>query len=153
MSQAIKNLQEKGFTLPSLPENKALYQPFVISSGQVYISGQLPQGFGDLSNHVGQLGHDCSLERGKEIAQLCALNAIAQLQAACGDLDKVKRCLKITVFVNSTAEFTSQPAVANGASEIMITAFGEKGHHARSAIGVSQLPFGVAVEVEAIFEI
>lgn len=153
MSQVLESLSAQGIKLPLLGESKTLFKQFVVSGNHVYISGQLPLGFGELKEHVGQLGKNCDLERGKRIARYCALNAIAQLQAAVGDLDKVKRCVKLTVFVNSTAEFTDQPQVANAVSELMVQAFGEKGAHARSAIGVSQLPFGVAVEVEAIFEI
>jgi enamine deaminase RidA (YjgF/YER057c/UK114 family) len=153
MSQVLANLNAQGINLPALGESKTLFKQYVVSGNHVYISGQLPLGFGDLKEHVGQLGKNCDIERARKIANYCALNAIAQLQAAIGDLDKVKRCTKLTVFVNSTAEFTDQPQVANAASELMIQAFGEKGAHARSAIGVSQLPFGVAVEVEAIFEI
>ncbi len=94
------------------------------------------------------------MERGKHIARIVGLNILYHLNSATGgNLDRVKRCMKLTVFVNSTPEFTEQPAIANEISEMMLIAFGEKGEHARSAIGVAQLPFGVAVEAEAIFEI
>jgi len=153
MSQVIDNLEKAGLKLPVLGESKTLFKQHIVSGSHVYISGQLPLGFGELKEHMGQLGRDCDIERGKKIAQYCGLNVIAQLQAAVENLDKVKRCSKLTVFVNSSANFTEQPLLANVVSELMITAFGEKGNHARSAIGVSQLPFGVAVEVEAIFEV
>ena len=153
MSQVLENLNAQGINLPELGESKTIFKQYIVSGNHVYISGQLPLGFGDLKDHVGQLGKSCDVERARKIAHYCALNAIAQLQVAIGDLDRVKRCVKLTVFVNSTGDFTDQPMVANAASELMVAAFGEKGAHARSAIGVSQLPFGVAVEVEAIFEI
>lgn len=147
-------LTELKLTLPELKASSGLFKPFMISGNTVYISGQLPIGFGDLSEHVGQLGRDCTIEKATNVAHICGLNVIAQLKAACdGNLDKVKRCVKITVFVNSDSNFTDQPLIANAVSDLLVKVFGDKGAHARSAIGVSQLPFGVAVEVEAIFEI
>lgn len=155
MSQIEKNLNQHNLTLPELGDSKTLFSPAVVSGNLMFISGQLPTGFGDLSLHSGQLGKNVSEEQGKEIAKICMLNCFAQAKKALGgSLDKMKKCVKITVFVNSTSEFTAQPAIANGASEVIISAFGsEVGKHSRSAIGVSQLPLGVAVEVEAIFEI
>jgi enamine deaminase RidA (YjgF/YER057c/UK114 family) len=99
------------------------------------------------------VGTEVSVTDGQAAARLCGLNIIAQLLAALGDLDRVKRCVKLTVFVRSADTFTEQPKVANGASELMWEVFGEAGAHARSAVGVTQLPFGVSVEVDAIFEI
>ena len=156
MSKVENNLQKYNLSLPDLAALKVAYKAYTISKNHIYISGQLPLGFGELSEHAGQLGNDCTVERGNKIAEFCALNVLAQLKEACqGDLDKVKQCVKITVFVNSSADFTGHPAVANGASEVFNKAFSEDAapSHARSAIGTSQLPFGVAVEVEAIFEI
>ncbi|MCE2993128.1 MAG: RidA family protein [Alphaproteobacteria bacterium] len=154
MSQALKKLSEKGLSLPHLEPSNALFMPYSISNNMVYVSGQLPLGFGDVKQHVGQVGKDIDIERAKQIAKICGLNVIYRMNQAChGDLDLVKKCVKITVFVNSSPEFTDQPLVANVVSQLMIDVFGEKGEHARSAIGVSQLPLGVAVEVEAIFEI
>ena len=152
----IDNLEQNGLKLPDVEHPAAaLYNPYIISGNHVYVSGQLPMGFGDMSEHVGQLGTNMDAEKGAKIAEYCMLNALKQVKDACGgDLGKVKRCVKITVFVNSAADFTDQPKVANGASNVIVKAFGtEKGQHSRSAIGNSQLPFGVAVEVEAIFEI
>jgi enamine deaminase RidA (YjgF/YER057c/UK114 family) len=103
---------------------------------------------------VGQLGAGISLEDGQEAAKLCALNLIAQLKAACGgNLDRVKRCLRLGVFVNATPDFTRHPEVANGASDFIVAALGEDGKHARAAVGASSLPRGMAVEVEGLFEI
>lgn len=155
MSQIEKNLTQHNLTLPELGESKTLFSPAVVSGNLLFISGQLPTGFGDISLHVGQLGKNVSDDAGKEIAKICMLNCLAQAKKALGgSLEKLKKCVKITVFVNSTSEFTAQPSVANGASEVIVHAFGaELGKHSRSAIGVSQLPLGVAVEVEAIFEI
>ncbi len=153
MSQALKNLESNGYKLPELKPAQTKFKPFLISGSHVYISGQLPLGFGDVKEHVGHLGGNVSIEQGQKIAHICGLNVLAQLQAAVGDLDKVKKCVKLTIFVNSTPTFTDQPVVANAVSDLMLKTFGEKGEHARSAIGVAQLPLGVAVEVEAIFEI
>ncbi|MDF3046892.1 MAG: RidA family protein [Candidatus Midichloriaceae bacterium] len=154
MSQVLKRLKEANLELPVLSASSAKFKPYIISGNHIYISGQLPLGFGEISEHVGQLGNNCTIERGSIIAKIVALNILYQAYNACnGDLDKIKRCVKITVFVNSAPSFTDQPIVANAISEIMLLAFGERGEHARSAIGVAQLPFGVAVEAEAIFEI
>jgi enamine deaminase RidA (YjgF/YER057c/UK114 family) len=154
MDTVNQRLQKYNITLPALGSNNLAFIPFVIVQNIVYISGQLPMGFGALSEHKGQLGKEFNVEQGKKIAEICAINVIAQIKEACkGNLEKVKKCIKLTVFVNSVANFIEQPAVANGASELINNVFGEKGTHARSAIGVSQLPFGVAAEVEAIFEI
>lgn len=147
-------LKSLNITLPPASKPAASYVPFVVTGNTVFISGQLPLGVGELETYVGQLGNGYPLDNGKETARVCALNVIAQLKEACGgNLNKVKRCVKLTVFVNSSADFTEQPQVANGASDLMVKVFGDKGAHARSAVGVSQLPRGVAVEVEAIFEI
>lgn len=151
IDQTLKSL---GLALPTLSKPVASYVPFVVTGNMVYISGQLPLGTGPLEEHMGQLGNGFSVEKGKKVAEICTLNVIAQLKEACGgDLNKVKRCVKLVVFVNSSATFTDQPTVANGASELIVKLFGSRGEHARSAVGVSQLPRGVAVEVEAIFEI
>lgn len=153
MSSVLKNLSEVGLKLPELPASVGKFKPYAISGKQVFISGQLPLGFGDIKEHVGQFGSNMEIEKGKNIARIVALNILYQLKAAVGNLESIKRCVKLTVFVNSSSSFTDQPLIANEISEIMLIAFGAKGEHARSAIGVSQLPFGVAVEAEAIFEI
>jgi enamine deaminase RidA (YjgF/YER057c/UK114 family) len=147
-------LTSLNITLPPASKPVASYVPFVTVGNTVYISGQLPLGVGELSSYVGQLGNGYSIEKGQEAARVCALNLIAQVKEACGgDLNRVKRCVKLSVFVNSSADFTEQPQVANGASDLIVSVFGEKGRHARSAVGVSQLPRGASVEVEAIFDI
>ena len=103
---------------------------------------------------IGKLGKEISVEDGQKAARLCALNLLARLKASCnGDLDRVVRCVKLTGFVNATPEFGDHPKVVNGASDLMVEVFGDAGRHARSAVGMGSLPFGVAVEVEAIFEI
>lgn len=151
VEQTLKNL---GITLPPATKPVASYVPFTVAGNLVFISGQLPLGVGELSSHVGQLGRDFSIEQGQATATVCALNVIAQLKEACGgNLERVKQCAKLTIFVNSTGEFTDHPLVGNAASDLIKQVFGAKGEHARSAFGVSQLPKGVAVEVEAIFEI
>src|SRR5690606_1093467 len=119
----------------------AAYVPFVVSGSSVFISGQLPVWNGDLQ-FIGKLGKDFSLEEGQMAAQMCALNILAQLKAAVGDLDRVKRCVRLGGFVNAGPDYTDHPKVINGASEVMVTAFGEAGKHARSAIGCGSLPLG-----------
>jgi enamine deaminase RidA (YjgF/YER057c/UK114 family) len=119
----------------------------------VFISGQVPVADGAL-RYVGKLGADFSVEMGQAAAQLCAINILSVLSVACeGDLDKVVRCLKINVFVNATPDYDKQPEVANGASDLIVAVFGEAGRHARAAVGMGSLPRGVAVEVDATFEI
>jgi enamine deaminase RidA (YjgF/YER057c/UK114 family) len=118
----------------------------------VVISGQIPLRDGKML-HVGKLGAGMSIEEAQEAARLCALNILAQLKAAAGDLDNVKRCLRLGGFVNCTPDFTQQPQIVNGASDLMVAVFGDAGKHARTAVGVPSLPGGVAVEVDAMFEL
>jgi enamine deaminase RidA (YjgF/YER057c/UK114 family) len=138
--------------LPQVSLPIANYLPYLISNNMVFISGQLPLENGKVK-FVGKLGQTVSIEQGQEAARLCALNILAQLKAAIGSLDKVKRCIKLSGFVNATDDFTAHPQIINGASDLMVEAFGEPGKHARAAVGVSSLPLGAAVEIEAIFEI
>jgi enamine deaminase RidA (YjgF/YER057c/UK114 family) len=145
-------LAEFNIELPNTQPPVANYVPAVITGSQVYIAGQVPVWNGAL-RYVGQLGKDISIEDGQKAAALCGLNVIAQLKAAIADLDRVKRCVKVNVFISSALTFTDQPKVANGASDLFVQLFGEAGKHARSAVGVAQLPLGVCVEVDAIFEI
>lgn len=141
-----------GLTLPVAPAPAAAYVPYVVSGGIVYVSGQISQGPNGLIK--GKLGEDMSTEQGAEAAQACALALLAQLRAACGgDFGRLRRVVKLTGFVNSTPDFTEQPKVINGASELLVEVLGETGWHARSAVGVASLPLGVAVEIEALFEI
>lgn len=146
-------LKEKGITLPNVAAPAANYVPSVISGSMLYISGQVPFVDGKIS-HTGKLGAEFSIEDGYACARICAINILAAAKAALGgDLDRVTRVVKLGGFVNSTPDFTDQPKVVNGASDLMAEAFGEAGKHARAAVGVAQLPLGCAVEVEAIFEI
>ncbi len=146
-------LQELNISLPLQPAPAANYAPFVKIGSLVYISGQLPSLNGELK-YVGKIGQDFDREEGQKAARLCALNILSQLKEAChGDLDRVLRCIRLGGFVNSTDEFKDQPKVINGASDLIVSVFGEKGRHARTAVGVNSLPFGVAVEVEALFEV
>jgi len=141
-------LAELGLTLPEPAAPVAAYVPVVVAGGLAHVSGQVSIVGGQLLK--GRLGEDLSLEQGVEGARACALMILAQLKVALGSLDRVERVVKLGAFVNSTADFTDQPKVANGASELMVAVFGEAGKHARSAVGVPSLPLGVAVEVDAI---
>jgi enamine deaminase RidA (YjgF/YER057c/UK114 family) len=146
-------LKELGISLFTPPKPVASYVPYTISGNLVFISGQVPFQDGALK-YVGKLGEDFSIEMGQAAAQLCAINILSVLRVACdGDLDKVVRCLKVTVYVNATPDYDKQPEVANGASDLFAAVFGEAGKHARAAVGMGSLPRGVAVEVDAIFEI
>ncbi|MET3725359.1 RidA family protein [Sphingomonas trueperi] len=147
-----RKLAELGLALPEAAAPVAAYVPVVEAGGLLHVSGQLP--FKDGALMTGRLGEDRDIAFGTEAAQRCGLMLVAQIKKALdGDLSRVKRVVKLGVFVNSTADFTDQPKVANGASELMQAMFGEAGRHARSAVGVAALPLGAAVEVDAIFEI
>ncbi|HEV2560580.1 MAG TPA: RidA family protein [Rhizomicrobium sp.] len=146
-------LSALGITLPSPPAPVASYVPYVVSGNLVFISGQVTVGADGLK-YVGIVGGDLSLEDGKAAARLCAINVLAQVKAACGgDLDRVKRCVKLGVFVNAVPGFAQHPEVANGASDLIVEVFGDAGRHARAAVGAGSLPRNVACEVEAVFEI
>jgi enamine deaminase RidA (YjgF/YER057c/UK114 family) len=152
MSAVLQRLQELGVELPEAAKPAANYVSYVVSGNQITVSGQIPMVGGKLDGNVGRLGAEFDVEQGKEIAKICAINVIAQVKDACGgDLDNV-RCLRLGVFVNATDDFKDHPAVANGASDLIANAFGERGKHARAAVGVGSLPFGVAVEIDATFE-
>ena len=146
-------LKKLGLSLPEPPAAAARYVPFVVSGNLVFIAGQLPLQGGKVSV-MGKLGGGVSLDDGTHAARICAINLVAQLKSACGgDLDKVKRCVRLNGFVASAPEFTEQPRVMNGASDLMVEIFGEAGRHSRVAVGVSALPLDAAVEVDGIFEI
>jgi len=145
-------LAELKIELPKAAAPVANYVPVVVSGKTAYTSGQVTLFNGELK-YVGKLGQEFGIEDGQKAARLCGLNVIAQVKAALGDLDRVKRVCKLTCFINSVSDFTDQPKVANGVSDLMVEVFGDAGKHARSAIGVNVLPLNVAVEVEAIFEI
>nr|WP_295667002.1 RidA family protein [Sphingomonas sp.] len=144
-------LAELGLDLPVAAAPVASYVPAVEAGGLLHISGQLP--FKDGALMTGRLGEDRDLAYGQEAAQRCALMLVAQMKAALGELHRVKRIVKLGVFINSSGDFTDQPKVANGASDLMVALFGDAGKHARSAVGVPVLPLGAAVEIDAIVEI
>ena len=146
-------LTELGIELPQPGAPVANYVPFTVSGSLVLIAGQICVWNGE-RRFVGKLGAGIGIAEGREAAKLCALNILAHLLVACGgDLDRVRRVLRLGGFVNCTPEFTEMPQVVNGASDLMVEVFGDSGRHARAAVGVSSLPGGVAVEVEAIVEI
>ncbi len=145
-------LKELGLELPVPSKPGANYVPFVRTGDLFFLTGQLSQWNGE-RRFVGKLGRDFGVAEGQEAARLCALNLIAHLRAALdGDLDRVRRCVRIAGFVNSVPDFVSQSQVVNGASDLFVDVFGDAGRHARMAVGVSALPYDVAVEVEAVFE-
>lgn len=153
MSKTETRLKELGIDLPSPPAPVASYVPYVVTGNLVFISGQVTLAAGGLK-YVGKVGADISLDDGKAAAQLCAINLLAQLKAACGgDLDRIRRCVKLGVFVNATPDFTQHPEVGNGASDLIVQVLGDAGKHARAATGAGSLPRGVAVEVDGTFEI
>jgi enamine deaminase RidA (YjgF/YER057c/UK114 family) len=147
-----KRLAEKGIELPQAAVPVANYVPVTIAGNLAFVSGQVTVWNGEF-RFKGKLGKDFTVEQGQQAARLCGLNIIAQLRNALGDLDRVKRVLKLGVFVNSTADFTDQPKVANGVSDLMVEAFGDAGKHARFAVGTNVLPLDVAVEVDAVVEL
>ena len=146
-------LNELGLELPQATAPIANYVPYTVSGKLVVVSGQVSVRNGK-PEFVGKLGAGMSIAEGQEAAKLCALNILAHVKTACGgDLDKVKGVLRLGGFVNCTPDFTEMPQVVNGASDLMVAVFGEAGKHARAAVGVSSLPLGVAVEVEAMVEL
>ncbi|MCB1431164.1 MAG: RidA family protein [Alphaproteobacteria bacterium] len=153
MGQIDNRLAELGIVLPTPAKPVANYVPWVRTGNLVFISGQGPMADGKLV-YTGILGDGVSVEDGVKSAKLCAINVIAQLRDALdGDLDRVKRIVKLLGFVNASPSFTEHPKVINGASDMMVDVFGEKGRHARSAVGSPSLPFAISVEVEAIVEV
>ncbi len=145
-------LAELGVTLPDAPAPAANYVPFVQVGSVVHISGQISRNGATLL--TGKLGHDLDVTAGAEAARSCAIAILAQVKAACGgDWSRFRRMVKLVGFVNSTADFTDQPKVINGASDFLVAVLGDAGRHARSAVSAAALPLGVAVEIEAIFEI
>lgn len=148
----LKKLAELGLSLPPAPASVAAYKPIVRTGNLAFVSGQLPMA-DDRITCAGRVGAAVTVERAAEAARDCVLNALAQLDAHLqGDLSRLA-VVKLTVFVNAGEGFTQHPAVANGASVLLQKLFGERGEHARSAVGVASLPFDAAVEVEAIFEV
>jgi len=146
-----EKLAALGHTLPEAAAPVAAYVPTVEAGGLLHVSGQLP--FLDGALMTGRCGEDRDEAYGRQAAERCGLMLIAQVKAALGSLDRVARVVKLGVFVNSAGDFTAQPRVANGASELMVAVFGDDGRHARSAVGVPVLPLGAVCEVDAIFAI
>ncbi len=150
--QVEKRLADAGITVPEAPVPVANYVPYVVTGNMVFVSGQVPLEDGAVAV-TGKLG-DLPMEEGERAARVCAVNIIAQLKAACGgDLDRIKRIVKLGGFVACTPDFTKHPLVINAASDLMVTAFGDAGRHARAAVGVPSLPLDSAVEIEAVAEI
>jgi enamine deaminase RidA (YjgF/YER057c/UK114 family) len=148
-----RRLAELGIELPKAAAPVANYVPFVVTGNLVFVSGQVPLENGEI-RYRGRLGGDLSVDDGYQAARVCGLNVIAQVKEACGgDLDRVRRCVKLGGFVCSAPEFTDQPKVVNGASDLMVEVFGANGQHARFAVGAPALPLGASVEVDAVFEI
>jgi enamine deaminase RidA (YjgF/YER057c/UK114 family) len=145
-------LAELGITLPDAPAPAANYVPFVVAGQIVYVSGQISQHAGGLIK--GRLGAGLDVVEGAQAARSCAISLLSQVKKACdGDWSRLVRVVKLVGFVNSTPDFTDQPKVINGASDLMVEVLGEAGRHARSAVSAASLPFGVAVEIEGMFEI
>jgi len=147
-----KRLSDLGVALPAAAAPAANYVPFMRTGNLVFTAGQLPLRDGKLQ-FTGLLGRDVDTAAGKEAANLCAINILAQAKAAIGDLEKIKRLVKITVFVASAPDFTEQHLVANGASDFLVAVLGEPGKHSRSAVGTASLPLNAAVEIEAVIEV
>ncbi|KUP91551.1 RidA family protein [Tritonibacter horizontis] len=145
-------LQSLGLTLPEAPAPAANYVPYVVVGDMVYVSGQISADENGLI--TGTLGADLDVEAGQYAARRCALSLLAQVKAACGgDLGRLKRVVKLGAFVNSTADFTQQPQVVNGASDVLVDILGDAGRHARAAVSAPSLPMGVAVEIDGVFQI
>lgn len=143
-------LQELGIELPPAPPPAANYVPYMQEGSLVFVAGQVPRAADGSLPYRGKVGRELSEDEGYQAARLCALNCLAQVEAALGSLDRVKQVVRIGGFVNSTEDFVNHPEVINGASDVVVEVFGERGRHARAAIGCSALPRGVAVEVEMI---
>ena len=148
---ANQRINELGIVLPQVATPAGAYVPAVVSGNLVFTAGQIPLVDGKLAA-TGKVGKDLTAEQAKEIARICALNAVAAVKSVIGDLDRVKKVVKVVGFVSSDPSFSQQPAVVNGASELLEQIFGEKGIHARSAVGVAVLPLDAPVEVELIVE-
>ncbi|MCE3231624.1 MAG: endoribonuclease [Alphaproteobacteria bacterium] len=151
MTSIDQKLASLSINLPTPSQAVANYVPYAVVENMVVISGQLPMKDGEVA-FKGKVGQDLSLEEGQAAARQCAINILAHLKVACGgDLGRVKRCVRLGGFVNCGPDYTDQPKVINGASDLMVDVFGDSGRHARAAVGVNALPLGAAVEVEATF--
>lgn len=145
-------LKQLGIELPNPAAPAANYVPFVVSGKLAFIAGQITVWNGE-RRFIGKVGREFDVAQGREAARICGLNLIAQVRAAAGDLDRVARCVKLGGFVNCVDGFEQQPQVINGASDLMVEVFGDAGKHARFAVGCNALPFNVAVEIDAVFEL
>tara|TARA_B100000686_G_C16805932_1_gene990410 strand:- start:13593 stop:14057 length:465 start_codon:yes stop_codon:yes gene_type:complete len=153
MNEIDNLLKNKNIIIPDAPFPAANYIPYVISDNLVFIAGQVPFENGKI-NYTGKVGKEINLDTAKKIAKICALNVLGVLKVAVnGNLAKVKKCVKLGIFVSCSDNFYQQPEVANGASDLIVEIFGENGKHARFAVGTNSLPRNVPVEVDAIFEI
>ena len=149
----LDNLKKLNIEIPDAPDPVGAYVAYKIIGNLLYVSGQLPVGI-DGKIIKGKIGKDLTIENGQEAAKLCVINIVAQVKKALhGDLNKVKNCIKITGFVNSTDDFKDQPKIINAASEMLTSIFGECGKHTRAAVSSNSLPLGIAVEIDAIFEV
>jgi len=144
-------LEHLGIVLPAAPKPVASYVPVVIANNLAHVAGQVSRGAD--GGMLGKLGRDLTVEQGQQAARLCGLYLIAQLKAALGELDRVKRVVKINGFVNVAADFADIPQVMNGCSDLLVEVFGDAGRHARSAVGVANLPLNFAVEADGVFEV
>lgn len=153
MSRIEARLAELGITLPDAPPPVASYVPFVRTGNLLYLAGLGPADRPDGTSPRGRLGQDLTVEEGYEAARLTGINLLARLRGAVGDLDRVRQIVKLLSMVNSTPEFRDQPAVANGCSDLLVEVFGDRGRHARSAVGMASLPNNIPVEIEMIVEI
>ena len=152
-SKAEQRLREVGVTIPDAPSPAANYLPFTRTGNLIFVSGQVPFVDGKLEA-TGTVGKDASVEEAQGQAKICAINLIAQVKVACdGDLDRVVKVVKLGAFVASAKDFFNQPVVVNAASDLMVQAFGEKGRHARFAVGTNALPLNCLVEIDGVFEI
>lgn len=147
-----KRLEELGFVLPEAIAPVASYQSYVRTGNLIFVSGQISK-LASGSEVTGKLGAGVSIEQGQKAAEFCALNILAQLKAAVGDLDDVIRIVRLNAFVNSSPDFSGQPLVVNGASQLLANVLGDKGKHSRTAVGVAALPLNMAVEIDAIVEV
>ena len=147
-----KRLSELGITLPTPPVPVANYVPTVLAGSLLVCSGQVSAAPGG-KTIKGKLGVDVTLEQGQEAARICAINLLAQAKAALGDLDRIRRCVRLGGFINATPTFAQLPMVMNGASDLMVEVLGDAGRHARTTVGVAELPSDASVEVEALFEV
>ncbi len=153
MTTIIKNLKNLNISLPKASPPLANYSPFIITHNLVYISGQIPIKDSEIIN-PGKLGKELNIQKGKEAAEICILNTFAILREITNDkLDQIKKCVKITVFINSTSDFCEQPAVADGASNLINDIMSPNGSHSRSAISCNSLPKNASIEIDSIFEL